>query len=196
MSMVDSVPAENRGPNDWWWVVPYSVAVLLALVLASVLGNFPIFRHTFLPATKLSAADLVGFIGYGGALLLFWIVGKRTALHLDKSPAAVAFLRPVVMPTVMLIVLSIGYYVVLLVAGPFLGKSGQALYDWIFIVGLIAASFWLTMSWLQYSAPLLESAAKPVTLIPQISCPRCNALLINAAKYCGECGARLPRAIA
>jgi hypothetical protein len=196
MSMVGIVPGESRSPNDWWWVVPYAVAVLLALVLASVLGNFPIFRHTFLPATKLSAADLVGFIGYGGALLLFWVMGKRTALHLDTCPAALAFLRPVVMPTVMLIMLSIGYYVLLLVVGPFLDKSGQILYDGIFIVSMIAAAFWLTVSWLQYSAPLLEFAGKATVPIPQISCPRCNALLVNAGKYCGECGARLPRATA
>lgn len=195
MGVADMTDAK-RASDDWWWMVPYSVAVLLALVLASVLGNFPIFRHTFLPATKLSAADLVGFIGYAGALSLFWTVGKRTAIQLDNYPVTFAFLRPVVMPTVMLVILSIGYYVALLLAGPFLGRSAQIAYDWIFIVGLVAASFWLTLSWLRYSVPLLESAGKLTAPIPQISCPRCNALLINAAKYCGECGARLPRATA
>jgi hypothetical protein len=178
---------------DWLWLAHYGIAILLALVLTAILGNFPLFRETFLPETKLRASDLVGFIGYGGALVLFWLVGKRVTAQLEPLPPKISFLHPVVMPAVMFIVLSIGYNVLLLLTAPFLNRFGRTLYDWAFMIGMVSMSLWLTLAWLRHSVPLLESLGQPALHTSEISCPRCNALLVHFGKFCGECGARLPR---
>ena len=53
------------------WMFQYGVAILLALLLGVILGHIPLFQETTLGSTKLRAADLVQFLGYGGALVMF-----------------------------------------------------------------------------------------------------------------------------
>ena len=96
------------------------------------------------------------------------------------------------MPAMTLIVLLVGYKVVLLVAAPFLDRSGQSFYNWTMMAGIVSTSFWLILAWLRQSAPLLEAIEKAGrTVIPEVSCPRCNALALSFSRFCMECGGRL-----
>jgi len=176
---------------NWLWSLHYAVAILLALVLGAILGSLSLFMETFLPGTRLRASDLVQFLGYAGALVLFWLVGQRAVAELRKIKNLL-FLCPVIMPAMTLIVLLVGYKVVLLVAAPFLDRSGQSFYNWTMMAGIVSASFWLILAWLRQSAPLLEAMEKAGrTVIPEVSCPRCNALALSFSRFCMECGGRL-----
>ena len=180
----------GKGLN-WFWPLHYAVAILLALVLGTLLGSLSLFTETFLPGTRLRASDIVQFMGYAGALVLLWLVGQRAVVELRKLKNLL-FLCPVIMPAMTLIVLLVGYKVVLLVAAPFLDRNGQSFYNWIMMAGIVSASFWLILAWLRQSAPLLEAMEKAGrTVIPEVSCPRCNALALSFSRFCMECGARL-----
>jgi hypothetical protein len=182
--------------SSWLWVAHYAVAILIALLLGAILGGIPLFHQSLFPDTRLRASDVVSFMGYGGALILFWLVGGRASAQIKKEEKLFAFLRPVVMPVILLIILLIGYTVVLLVLGPFLNKTGTTFYDWSFIVGIVGASLWLALAWIRRSLPLLESLARTKRITSDISCLRCKAHLINAGRFCSECGSLLPRPFA
>jgi len=108
--------------RTWDWIAQYMVAILLALLLGAILGNLSLFQETALGDTKLNAARVVQFMGYGGALLLLWLLGQRAAMQLPEDKKGLSFLRHVIAPLTTLIVISAGYKVLLLLAGPFLDK--------------------------------------------------------------------------
>ena len=192
MAMLRGGQSEEMPGARWLWVGHYAVGILIALLLGAILGSLPLFHQSLFPS-KLRASDVVSFMGYGGALLMFWLVGQRAAAQLEEQEKTLAFLRPLIMPVVQLIVLSLGYMVLLLVIGPFLDQTAKSIYNWIFIIGIVGASLWLTFAWLRQSVPLLESLGQAPVADLRVSCLRCNALVINPRKFCEECGARLPR---
>jgi hypothetical protein len=191
MAMMRDDQSKEMPGARWLWVGHYAVGILIALLLGAILGSLPLFHQSLFPS-KLRASDVVSFMGYGGALLMFWLVGERAAAQLEQEKR-LAFLRPLIMPVVQLIVLTVGYMVLLLVIGPFLDQTAKGIYNWIFIIGIVGVSLWLTFAWLRQSVPLLESLGQAPVADLRVSCLRCNALLIKPGKYCEECGTRLPR---
>ncbi|MER3421917.1 MAG: hypothetical protein C4293_00470 [Nitrospiraceae bacterium] len=68
------------------WLVNYGIAIFLVLLLGATLGNIALFKETVLGDTKLRAFHLGQFMGYGGALLLLWLLGRRATLQIpDKK---------------------------------------------------------------------------------------------------------------
>ena len=96
--MSTSHPDETPTMKPWGWMVQYGIGMLLALLLATVLGNIPLFRHTTLAGTGLKAAHLVQFLGYGGALLLCWLLGRRIEADPPFVGAWMLCLRELVLP--------------------------------------------------------------------------------------------------
>jgi len=47
--------------------------------------------------------------------------------------------------------------VLLLAMDPFLGKSGKALYNWVFIIAIVIDCIWLILSWVWKCAPLVAA---------------------------------------
>src|SRR5438093_11540742 len=77
--------AERWHMKQWGWVIQYGVAMLLAVLLGAILGSFPLFHQTALGETKLKASHLVEFIGYGGALLMFWLLARRLYAYITHG---------------------------------------------------------------------------------------------------------------
>jgi hypothetical protein len=180
--------------KTWGWVGQYMVSILLALLLGAILGNLSLFQETALGDTKLSASRVVQFMGYGGALLLLWLLGQRAAMQLPEDGRGLSFLRHVITPLTTLIVVSAGYKVLLLLAGPFLDKTGKMIYNWVFVIGIVSAALWLTLAWFLKSAPLMESlkvlgqggqSADPQSSFP---CSMCRRPVANGMRFCGHCG--------
>lgn len=137
------------------WMMQYGVAVLLALMLGFVLGHIPLFKETTIG--KLRAADLVQFLGYGGALVMVWMSGRHVASDVPDEWKRLLPFRDLLIPVITLCVLSLAYGVLLLVCDPLLSKSGRQIYNWMFVAGLIGTSLWVIVTWLLKSAPLVAS---------------------------------------
>jgi hypothetical protein len=62
------------------WMMEYGVAMMLAILLAVVLGHLPLFRDT--AVGKLHASDVVQFMGYGTAS--YWPGSEHGNLRLIR----------------------------------------------------------------------------------------------------------------
>ncbi len=76
---------DSRLDMNWTWIGRYVAVMVLALVLGAAIGGMPLFAKTYLVSGKLSAAQLVRFLGYGAALVVFWILGQRLTLALRQQ---------------------------------------------------------------------------------------------------------------
>jgi len=140
------------------WMLQYGVAVVLATVFAAVLGHIPLFRETMIG--KFRASNLVQFIGYGAALTTILIGARQIATDRSDAWKWLGPFRALVLPASTLVVLTLAYNVVLLVLGPLLGKGGKPAYNWTFVLGTVAASGWVILTWVQKCAPQLAEAER------------------------------------
>ena len=143
---------------NWNWVGRYVAVIVLALALGAAIGGMPLFAKTFLVSGKLNAAQVVRFLGYGAALIVFWILGQRLTMALRQQQGGRwTALQSLILPIVTLIVVSALYSVILLVIGPLLGGALQKIYDWVFIFAIIACAIWLIMAVLGQADALTEA---------------------------------------
>lgn len=136
------------------WMMKYGVAMILAAVLAAIMGQIPLFRETLVG--KLRASDLVQFIGYSGALGMAWMGACQLAQQPPDEWKWILPFRGIVLPLAALLVVTVGYMVLLLPLAPFLRKTGKMVYNWFFIAAIISSSAWLIYGWIKKCAPLVE----------------------------------------
>ncbi len=149
---------DSRLEMNWTWIGRYVAVIVLALVLGAAIGGMPLFAKTYLVSGKLSAAQLVRFLGYGAALVVFWILGQRLTMALRQQQGSRwTALHGLILPIVTLIVVSAMYSVILLVLGPLLAGALQKIYDWVFILAIIGCAIWLIMAVLGHADALTEA---------------------------------------
>lgn len=127
----------------WIWLVRYAVVILLALVLAAALGEMELFKSTRLGKTGLNAARVAQFLGFGGALLFFWLLAQRAAGMISRDDQRWKVVRCLLVPLATLIVVACAHAVVLLILGPLMSKTWLPAYNWAFIAGIMLSAVWL-----------------------------------------------------
>ncbi len=133
------------------WMMEYGVAMILAVLCAVILGHLSLFREATIG--KLHASDLVQFIGYGGAMVLAWFGARQLAAEPPDDWKWLMPYRGLILPVATLAMVGLAYGVVLYACEPFLNKSGKEIYNWMFVVGIVAACAWLIVTWVQKCAP-------------------------------------------
>lgn len=139
-----------------WWI-RYLLVIVVTLILGAALGELSFFQKTSLGVLKLSAANLVRFLGYGSALALLWLLAQRAAQELKNRSGWQAQASHFVLPLATVIIVPAAQPVLLLVLGGLLGPDLRKVYDWLFILGTLGAAVWLALSLYQHLEPLLES---------------------------------------
>lgn len=127
----------------WTWIVRYVIVILLAVILAAVMGDIALFKTTKFGKSGLNAARIVQFLGYSGALAVFWLLAQRAAMLIDAKDPGWSTLKPIVVPVATLVVVACGQAVALLVLGPLMGKAGLEVYNWIAILAIVVSAGWL-----------------------------------------------------
>lgn len=167
--------------RSWTWIGRYALVLLAAALLGAAIGELPVFKQTTLGTPKLPAAALARFLGYGGALVIFALLGRRAAGQLRRSENGTARLAFLLLPLTALIVLSVGYDVVLAILHPFFSPAHKDLYNWIFVLGISASAVWLVAALYRHCEGLVElfNPARPQP--PAGSCEFCGAALHGQA---------------
>lgn len=146
--------------NNAAWVIRYLLVIVVTLVLGAALGELAFFQKTSLGVLKLSAANLVRFLGYGSALLLLWLLAQRAALELGSQAGWQAQASHFVLPLATVIIVPAAHPVLLLLLGGLLGPELRKVFDWLFILATLAAATWLVLALYQRLEPLLASLRK------------------------------------
>jgi hypothetical protein len=133
------------------WMMEYGVAMGFTVLSTMVLGHIPLFRETAIG--KLHASDLVQFIGYGGALVIAWLGARQLATEPPDDWKWLTPYRALILPVTTLAIVAMSYGVLLYVCDPFFSKTGKGIYNWIFIIGIVASTAWLIVTWVRKCAP-------------------------------------------
>jgi hypothetical protein len=181
---------EGEMMESWKWTARYALVLVAAILLGAAIAELAVFKQTTLGTAKLSAAALARFLGYGGALFILWILGRRTALQLRGSPANRPHAGSLVVPLTTLIVLSIGYDVVLAILRAFLSPLAKDVYNWMFVAAITACAIWVVVALYRHGEGIVELLkavpwrARP----PGTRCESCSAELPRRARFCAGCG--------
>jgi hypothetical protein len=147
----------------WTWVVRYVLVIVLAIILGTALGATDLFKTTKFGKTGLNAARLVEFIGYGGALWVFWLLAQRAARLLPATNSHWLFMKHALIPLATLIVIAFGQAVLLLILDPLMNASWRQGYNWFVISAIMLSAAWLVMTLFTGSsslAPIIGSTQR------------------------------------
>lgn len=139
--------------DRWIWVIRYAVVIAAALILGAAFGEMALFKTTRL-SKGLSAAHLVQFLGYGGALLVLWLAARRAAWILPADDPRWNVLKSTLLPLTTLVVVSAGQAVLLIVLGPLMNKAWHQIYNWVSVTAIILSAAWLLAAVLTGSSSL------------------------------------------
>ncbi len=181
----------------WAWTGQYLITMVLALLLGYILGSLPLFREAGIGTTGLTAAQMIQFLGYAGALVLLWLLGHAASTRIPEERKELWFTRQLVEPLATLIVIIIGHQVLLLLLAPFLGGTGRSVYNWLFVLGSVGAALWLVLAgssaWaaLTGERPMLRRPWPTPPSEVSAACPQCGTPVRSNMKFCGQCGQSL-----
>jgi hypothetical protein len=144
----------------WGWLVRYVVVIVLAVVLALALGEMELFKSTRFGRSGLNAARLVQFLGFGGALVVFWLLARRAAA-LIPADERWNIVKTILVPLATLVVIAAGQAVLLLLLGPPMSKGWHEAYNWTFIAAIILSAGWLVFSLFTGSSSLAPLFGAP-----------------------------------
>jgi len=175
--------------GSWTWLGRYALILLAAIALGAGIAELTVFKQTTLWTPRLTAAALARFLGYGGALVILWMIGERTGRQLRGPAAGTAHLGILVLPLSTLVALSVGYDILLAVLRPFLAPSMKDGYNWAFVLAITASAVWLVVALYRHAEGLIELLrAVPMSVRPARQCASCGARLSSKAKFCATCG--------
>ena len=129
--------------DRWSWVIRYLVVLILAVLLAYGLGEMQLFKSTRFGKSGINAARLVQFLGFGGALLVFWLLAQRTASLLDARHPHWGVVKSVLLPLATLVVVICGQTVLLLILGPLMSKAWLGAFNWMAVTAIVLSAAWL-----------------------------------------------------
>ena len=111
----------------------------------------------------LSASHLVRFLGYGGALAVMWLAAHRASGLLHELGSHWRLLETVLLPLATLITVAAAHPVLLLLLNALLDKTMRPVFDWVFILGILASAAWLLFALFSETASRkpAESQATP-----------------------------------
>lgn len=130
----------------WMWVIRYVIVIVLALALAWVLGDMALFKITRFGKTGLTAARLAQLVGYGGALVVFWLLAQRAAALIGPEHGRWLLVKPMILPLATLAVIAMAHPVVRHALGSMMTRSFRQGYNWVFIAALVACAVWLVVA--------------------------------------------------
>lgn len=143
--------------TSWGWIGPYFIVIALAFLVGPFLASLPLFTHTFIRPLGMNVSQIVQFIADGICLLMVWGVATRARDDLRDNGRGQTFVRAMLFPSALLLIVLIGSQAYEAHGIPVLGPPKQPLYNWLVTGGLIGAATWLTFAWVRHVDALTQA---------------------------------------
>jgi serine/threonine-protein kinase len=143
--------------KTWGWVWLYGIGIGVALSLGANPGRMPMVKDMTIGDTQLPASNITEFTAYTVALWGFWLLSHRAVSQLPKEGKWSSFLRRIIPPAALLVVILAGHEVMLPLAGPFMAQVDRRIYNLIFLLGAICVALWLIVALLRSFAMLMQT---------------------------------------
>jgi len=186
-------PIARWDREEWMWTMRNVVAILAAVLFASILSGVQVFREAALGRSGFSASDAVRLLGYGTALVLIWVTAWRAAAQIPATGAVPRLLHEGIPPVVTLLVLPGAYGLI----HSFLTDRAVLVVSWVFVLLLVATAVWLGLVLYSNAEALVLGARAIERRISEAAqrrahaCEKCGAPNSEEAKYCTSCGTSL-----
>ncbi len=171
----------------------YFITILIVLLIGYLISRLPIMSHLEI-ARRISAAGIVIFFTKLAGLVLFYLFATRAISALPKQGGGFCFIRAIMVPGTLLVIVIIGQAILWQVLAPFMGMAGKKIYLSIAIALIILVGIWFAWVSYQNSPHLIDSTQRVKKLIPELTtlhasaCPECGQMSSRSAKFCGHCG--------
>lgn len=152
--------------TSWGWIGPYLIVIILAILVGPVLATLPLFTHTFVQELGMNAAQAVRLAADGLCLLMIWLAAARARNELEDNEKGQTFLRSILFPIALLIIVIVAQKAYEAHAVPVIGVPRQPLYNWIVTGSLIGSAAWLTFAWVRHADALTHAFARPARRRP------------------------------
>ncbi|HEV8532246.1 MAG TPA: zinc ribbon domain-containing protein [Methylomirabilota bacterium] len=179
--------------EEWMWTIRNAIAVLAALLLASILSGVQVFRQATLGSGGFNAGEAVSLLGFAVALTLIWTSAWRAAAQIRASDPVSRLLHEGLPAFATLLILP-GVYGLI---HPFLLERAVTIVSWMFVLLLLATAVWLGLVLHDNAEALVLGAVAIKRRISETAerrahaCPRCGGSNSPAAKFCTSCGTSL-----
>jgi protein-S-isoprenylcysteine O-methyltransferase Ste14 len=85
--------------------------------------------------------------------VIAWLGARQLAAEPPDDWKWLTPYRALILPVTTLAIVAMSYGVLLYVCDPFFSKTGKGIYNWIFIIGIVASTAWLIVTWVRKCAP-------------------------------------------
>lgn len=176
----------------------YLVTLLVLLLVGYLISLLPIMSRLEI-AKGISAAQIVIFFTELVALALFYFFAIRAISALPKQGGVLFFVRALMVPGTLLIIVIIGQAVLWHVLAPFIGSTGKNIYLGIAILLIVLVGIWFVWMAYQNSPHLIQSIRQITDNVPRLTylqtsaCPKCGQLSDRNAPFCSHCGEPKPK---
>jgi RNA polymerase subunit RPABC4/transcription elongation factor Spt4 len=171
----------------------YFITLLVLLLVGYLISLLPIMSRLEI-AKGISAAKLIIFFTEIVALVLFYFFAIRAISALPKQGGVLFFIRSLMVPGTLLIIVIIGQAVLWHVLDPFIGSAGKKAYLGIAVLLIVLVGIWFVWVAYQNSPHLIESTRQITYNLPRLTsfqtsaCPECGQFSDRNAQFCDHCG--------
>ncbi|HJU06627.1 MAG TPA: serine/threonine-protein kinase [Nitrospiraceae bacterium] len=145
--------------ESWSRLSHYAMAILFTLLIGSTASYLPALKNISIGVHGLRASHMASFIGYGGSLMLLWLLSHRASQPMPDDGGALAFLRAILKPSATVIIVLAGYKLLVHIDASATGTHGRPFYNSAYAVGLVSCTAWLTVAWLRHAGDLMKYVA-------------------------------------
>ncbi len=169
------------------------ITMIVVLILGKLITYVPVMNQLKL-VDKFRAADITWFIAQFGALTVFYYCAKSFKEALPNNAEGHAFLKGIILPVAILIILIIGQALFWQLLEPFVSKLEKNIYFSLAILAMLAITVWLIFSIYRNSVVIVNLACRGMAFfsrfIPSkvITCQSCNAIIDADVSFCNQCG--------
>ncbi|MCC2641139.1 MAG: protein of unknown function, putative protein kinase [Nitrospira sp.] len=148
--------------TSWGWIGPYLIVIILAILVGPFAATLPLLAHTFVRPLGMTAAQAVRLVADGICMVMFWFAAGRAKQGLRDSGTGQTFLRSILSPSALLLIVLVAFRAYEAHVVPLLGPPKQPFYDWLFTGSLIGSAIWLALAWISHA----DASAQATTRRP------------------------------